>query len=445
MKSPALFLSLVAIASGQTTPVAISPEATRVQIQTGKGSPFLRVNDPGNHRWMVQSSTDLSTWSDGPSYRVFNGELIVPLPPRDGSSRKYYRLNSDLAASVPSTKARVLRMETQPAEQPLNYDSPDLPVHIEQMLAFTGDPRGNTTTSEGALLGRVLFYDKRLSLNQSVSCASCHQPEHGWSDPRARSVGFDGQLTRRNSMGLTNLKFSYDNKFFRDDRAIGLEQAVLLPIQDPIEMGMTLDQAVQRLAAEPYYVELFTDAFGTPEINATRISYALSQFLRTIVSTKSKWDQGVPVNFANFTAQEKEGKAIFESKCMSCHDGDHLSGVAGNNGLEFPFLDKGIGEINPGPTRDGKFHQSSLRNVGLTAPYMHDGRFQTLEEVVEFYNSGINSTPTLSKFLQPFAKPNGMNLTEGQKAALVAFLKTLSDPSIPADSPILDPFRYEEK
>jgi cytochrome c peroxidase len=225
---------------------------------------------------------------------------------------------------------------------------------------------------------------------------------------------------------------------------------VLHPIQNAVEMGMTLEALTNRLAAEPFYAELFTAAFGTSEVTTNRISRALAQFVRSIVSTQSRYDAGIPVGFANFTPQENLGRQIFfgqvgNATCLACHGTDNfVPGPAiNNNGLEFPFGDRGLGGVTGLPQDDGKFKVPSLRNIERTAPYMHDGRFATLEEVVEFYNSGVVDNPNLSP---PLRVPGGavrrLNLTATQKAALVAFLRTLTDTSLLTAERYADPFNY---
>ena len=248
-------------------------------------------------------------------------------------------------------------------------------------------------------------------------------------------------------MGLSNARWYQRRHFFWDERANTLEDQVLQPIQNAVEMGMTLQALTNRLAAEPYYTNLFARAFGTTEINTNRISRALAQFVRSIISTRSKYDMGVTNGFANFTAQENQGRQIFTGpgNCVACHGTDNfVPGPAiNNNGLENPYVDKGVGGLTGLPQDEGLFKVPSLRNIELTAPYMHDGRFATLEEVVEFYNSGVVNHTNLSPPLRgPGGQPRRLNLTAAQKAALVAFLKTLTDPSVMTDEKFSDPFNY---
>jgi cytochrome c peroxidase len=400
---------------------------------------------------MLQSSDRLGSWTNHTTYRVFNGRLEIPVS-RNGSAR-FYRLNSDVAGPVSSSAASALILPASP----YNFANPVLPLHLTtpQILGQINTPAANPTTNAGAALGRALFYDNRLSANQTVSCSSCHQAEHGFSDPRQFSIGFDGRETDRNSMGLTNARYYLRENFFWDERAATLENQVLLPIQNELEMGMSLDLLITRLAAEPFYTELFTTAFGSPTIDSTRISRALAQFVRSIISSNSKYDQGVPVNFANFTASENRGRQIFQGPaggCAACHGTDNFvpGNAIFNNGLENPYVDKGVGRVTGRAQDEGLFKVNSLRNIALTAPYMHDGRFATLEQVVEFYNSGVVNHPNLSLQLRipappgsPPQPPRRLNLTATQKADLVAFLKTLTDTTVTTDPKFSDPFRYE--
>ena len=431
--------------------VTLPAEPAAVTIRRSAGQVTLGVDNPGNHTWLLRSSTDLRNWTDHASYRVHNGLLDILLP-EDGPARFYQLVSRDSAPGA-ATAAATLDLPSTP----FNYANPALPAHLltPAILAQDNTPADNPVTDAGATLGRVLFYDKRLSANQSVSCSSCHQPQHGFSDPARFSTGFEGGLTGRNSMGLTNARYYLRENFFWDERAATLEDQTLEPIQNHIEMGLTLEVLTARVAAEPYYAELFTAAFGTGTVTTRRISRALSQFVRSIVSGNSKYDQGVPLGFSNFTALENQGRQIFNGPvggCAQCHGSDNFVPGNGifNNGLENPYTDKGLGEITGLASDEGLFKVPSLRNIELTAPYMHDGRFATLEEVVEFYNSGVVNHPNLSASLRlppgppgsPPPGPRRLNLTQTQKNALVAFLKTLTDLSVTTDPKFQDPFNY---
>jgi cytochrome c peroxidase len=353
-------------------------------------------------------------------------------------------------------------------EEPFDYIHLNLPSHFTNDVpgsplptsinGLDNTPVNNPTTNEGATLGRVLFYDKRLSANGTIACASCHQQDKGFSDDAVLSIGFNGAPTGRHSMTLINARFYQRGRFFWDERAATLEEQVLEPFQDPVEMGMTLKQVVHAVQEQSFYPELFEKAFGTQEINEERISRALSQFIRSIVSYSSKYDAGRALinspgaTFPNFTDEENLGKDLFfqtipngGGACFGCHTTEaFVSSNPGpqNNGLDLVTTDIGAGNVFNAPILESRFKTSTLRNIALTAPYMHDGRFATLEEVVAHYNSGIQAHPTLSQALKDSnGNPVQLNFTESEKAALVAFLKTLTDPSIDSEEKWSDPFQ----
>lgn len=320
---------------------------------------------------------------------------------------------------------------------PFNYSNITYPLHLAVM--YNNIPPGNPITDDGATLGRVLFYDRRLSANNQTACASCHFQDMGFSDSGRTSEGFAGLNTRRTSMGLANLRYFQADHFFWDTRADTLEDLILLPIQDHIEMGSTLEGVVAELSATSFYPPLFANAFGTPEVTPERIALAVSQFLRSMVSYQSKYDVGVPINFSNFTPQEQLGRQLFEVNlpCALCHTTETqiLFGPR-NNGLDVVYADNGLGEITGNPFDNGLFKPPTLRNVALTGPYMHDGRFATLAEVLDHYSSGIQPHPNLDGFLPP----GGFNLGPTQKAAIIAFLHTLTDAQFITDEKFSDPF-----
>ena len=444
--------ALLALAATLAAAAAQLPAGSSLGLAPGTAanSASVTVTDPGDHVWVLQSSPNLSAWTDVETWKVHNGNFhrALTFTPAPGL-RLFYRTVYDPAhTAIPSTTANALLLPALPA----NYAAPVLPPSFlgQPIIGQDNTPANNPVTNAAATLGRTLFYDKRLSLNQTISCSSCHQREHGFSDGRKFSVGFQGGLTGRNSMGLSNARWYQRRAFFWDERAATLEDQVLQPIQNSVEMGMTLPGLVERLGAEPFYATLFTSAFGTETVTSDRISRALAQFVRSIISTKSKFDVGAATGFANFTMQENQGRQIFNGlgNCTSCHGTDNF--VPGpninNNGLEFPYVDLGRGGITGLTTDNGLFKVPSLRNIELTAPYMHDGRFATLEEVVEFYNSGVVDNPNLSPPLRNPPPgpptPRRLNLTTVQKAALVAFLRTLTDTSVTTDAKFADPFNY---
>lgn len=315
------------------------------------------------------------------------------------------------------------------------------------------NPANPAVTDHGAQLGRVLFYDKRLSINYTVACASCHVQEAAFADAgKIGSEGMSGQVTPRNSPGICNTGFK--NNLFWDSRVQSLPDLVGKPVANHIEMGMeSLDQVAARLSQTDFYPALFEKAFGSRKITGDKVANAMSQFLGAMVSTKSKFDVGAKTNFANFTAQEKQGREIFmdtKNSCNTCHTaplfgapdapfvgyyGDDKRGSA-NIGLDRTYTDNGF--------RNGEFCIPSLRNVALTAPYMHDGRFKTLEEVVEHYSVNVQDHPNLDFNLRTSAGSNQikrLNFNQEQKDALIAFLKTLTDETIATDVRFSDPFQ----
>ncbi len=431
------------------------PAGSSIAITAGTGGSAanVTVTDPGDHSWVMQQTTDFATWTNVETFKIHNGRLQRGMAAAGGASGVFYRAIYDPAAqALTSTVANALLL---PATA-FNYANPTLPANLDtpQIRGQINTPANNPITNAGAKLGRVLFYDKRLSLNQTIACASCHQRDHGFSDPNKFSTGFLGGLTGRNSMGLTSARYYLRGAFFWDERAATLEDQVLMPIQNSVEMGMTLTALETRLGAEPYYQTLFQQFFGTPQVTSARISFALAQFVRSIISTQTKYDIGVVTGFTNFTPEENQGRQIFTTptlgNCTACHGTDNFVPGAGinNNGLENPYVDKGVGALTGLAQDEGFFKIGSLRNIELTAPYMHDGRFATLDQVVEFYNSGVVNHPNLSPPLRnppgtPGAgQPRRLNLTTAQKAALVAFLKTLTDTSIATDEKWADPFNY---
>lgn len=359
-------------------------------------------------------------------------------------------------------------------EIPYDYENIQLPSHYLvndfqtnmpfQFAAIESDntPIDNPITNEAVRLGRVIFYEKNLSANGMISCASCHEQQFGFSDEIDFSIGVGG-LTRRHSMSLTNARFYDTGKFFSDERSMTLEDLVLLPFQDPIEMGLTLDQVIQIIREQSYAASLFTDAFGDESITADRIAKSLSQFIRSIVSFNSKYDQGrsmvnsPEVDFPNFTAEENLGKELFFApstmpSCSSCHMSEAFilpllasneTTIGTNNGIDVISTDDfGIYESSGIDEDRGKFKVASLKNIAITSPYMHDGRFTTLEEVIDHYSTGIKDHPNLEPVLRASnGDPIQFNFTQEEKDALIAFLHTLTDDEFLVDPKFSDPFK----
>ena len=349
-------------------------------------------------------------------------------------------INDNISASDEEIIARVLNLPSTS----FNYASIDLPNYFLANGTAQEDntPNNNRITDVGATLGRVLFYDKQLSANNTISCASCHYQSKGFSDSNALSIGFQGSSTGRNSMGLANAKYYRNGRFFWDERAATLEDQVLLPIQDAVEMGLTLEELETKLQDDDYYKVLFRRTFGDETINRERISLALAQFVRSMVSYESKYDEGLAqtnnpqANFPNFTQSENLGKNLFFSnrtRCSDCHDTNAFVGdEARNNGLDAVLTDEGV--------RRGEFKVPSLRNIELTGPFMHDGRFSTLAQVVEHYNSGIRNSNNLDGRLRVRGGVRRLNLSNNEKQALVDFMLTLTDNNFINDEKFSNPF-----
>ena len=311
------------------------------------------------------------------------------------------------------------------------------PYHlkISQFAPRPDLPRDNPLTGEGVALGSKLFFDRRLSSNDRQNCAACHRPNDALSDPRRVSRGVTGALGTRNAPALENL--AWKSSFFWDGRSPTLRDQVLQPIQNPVEMHDTLSDVVAKVSADNNYPRLFANAFGSPEITSDKIARALEQFLLVQVSFNSKYDRVVNGQ-ESFTAQEQRGYELFNTEydpyhgqngadCFHCHGGPLFqSQNFANNGLDSAFRDYGLYTTTKRAGDAGKFAVPSLRNVAVTAPYMHDGRFRTLDEAVEHYCTGMKRSATLDPNLAKHPD-GGVPLSADDKQALVAFLQTLTD------------------
>lgn len=334
-------------------------------------------------------------------------------------------------------------VQTQPDARPdTTSEYKPTPYTLDLPLGFTSMPipANNPLTVEGVALGKKLFFDKILSQNQTQSCASCHNQTFGFTDNGKQfSAGIFGQLGERNAMPLFNLawveQFTKDNhRFFWDGGAATLEDQVLGPITNPIEMNETLKNVIAKLQAHPEYPGLFKKAFGTDSITTKLLMFAIAQFERTIVSGNTRFDYfrmfGDP---SYLTDQERRGYDLFiredKADCFHCHNPSSVFSS------DFKFhhnghqsADKGLGRITGNPEDNGKFRTPSIRNLVFTAPYMHDGRFNTLEEVVNFYDTGAIRVAPADEFIAKHS--NGLGLTTQEKQDLVAFLKTLTDSTL---------------
>lgn len=302
-------------------------------------------------------------------------------------------------------------------------------------------PGDNPLTVEGVALGRKLFYEELLSGDNTQSCGSCHSQAVAFTDDGNRfSEGIDGQLGNMNAMALVNLGWS--DEFFWDGRAMGMENQAREPVKNPIEMHDTWENAVAELQATAEYPALFRAAFGTDQITEDLVVKAIAQFERTLVSGNSTFDKfrrGEPNNFSQAAFRGMELFNTERGDCFHCHPLDLLTAKEfHNNGLDNVFNDdnKGRAAVTGRSSDIGKFKVPTLRNVEVTGPYMHDGRFATLEEVVEHYNSGVKWSPTVSANQ---VHPEGLFLTEQEKSDLVAFLKSLTDQEFLSNPAFSDP------
>jgi len=337
---------------------------------------------------------------------------------------------------------------------PFSYGPPALPPAL---AALDSTPSGNPVTDAGATLGRVLFHDRRLSVNGLVACSSCHAQAAGFDDPTRFSIGFDGRITRRSAMALANARLNPGGRHFRDERAQTLEAQVLMPFTDPVEMGLKPGEPVARVAARDWYGPLFAAAFGDPHVDEARIAAALAQFVRALVSLDAPYDRArrevaaATDDFPAFSAEQNRGKFLFMTAreksgagCAACHETDAFVMLEPrDNGL--PPLDGrpdgGIGEITSRQEDMGRFRAPSLRNVAVSAPYMRDGRFRSLGDVLDHYASGVAPNANLAAQLRaPDGSPARLDLPPADRAALVAFIETLTDTQFLADPRFADPF-----
>jgi cytochrome c peroxidase len=359
--------------------------------------------------------------------------------------------------AAPTTPASVTAVLNIDFAAPANYANPTLPVYYDgTVVALDNTPGNNAITDRIATLGRVLFYDKKLSINDTISCASCHKQASGFDDTVRFSSGFaGGSFTTAHAMRLGNVRYYRPGSMFWDKRAASVEAQASQPIQNAIEMGFTsanggIAALVAKLSATAYYPDLFTYAFGDSTISEARIQFALAQFERAMISSASRWDtayatvfsatapqQNLNVTLPGFTAEENRGRQLFMTGpgaggagCSACHVPPTyaLAANSQSNGLD-------AGETI-------LFKSPSLKNVGLSVAFMHDGRFSTLDQVVEHYNSGVQAGPALDNRLRgPGGAPQRLNLSVADKAALVAFMRTLTDTTLTSDARFSNPFK----
>lgn len=325
------------------------------------------------------------------------------------------------------------------------------PYNLEYGALPAPDIEGdNALTVQGVQLGRMLFYEKRLSGDNSMSCASCHRQEHAFSDTAKFSIGIHGDPSHRQAMSAVNMLWN-SNGYFWDGRAEKLRDQSLMPIQDPIEMDESLENVVEKLEQDTMYTNQFLRAFGTAQPSAHLISLALEQFMNTIVSYRSKYDQYL-AGEATLTESEERGMDLYFEEynpffpdesgadCGHCHSGKNFdSPTYMNNGTDSLNMDLGRFTLT-GDTADiGLMKTTTLRNIALTPPYMHDGIFTTLREVIDHYDHGLQNSSTLDQALA-MTMGTGLMLSEQDKDDLEAFLNTLTDYELITDERYSSPF-----
>ena len=368
-----------------------------------------------------------------------------------------------------SVKMNTLISDSIPVlpDEPYNYNGIEFPEEILTLMAIWGetfDPNdfNSQIDNETATLGRVLFYDKKLSGNNEISCASCHKQEFSFADNVAFSEGINGPLTTRNSPNLNDLEWGANNllvidifvggildpsfipgthTYFWDCRDTSLATAVLQPIAADDELGKDMSILVNKLSNTSYYPDLFAAAFGDSQITTERIGTAMAHFIRSMVSFESKFDKAEQ-GLSEYTPAEFAGRNIFENSCgFFCHtlpNGGIKTPM--NNGLDEIPEDPGAGTWINDEAAFGLFKSPSLRNIALTAPYMHDGRFETLEEVIDFYSEGIQSSPNSSFEWLMGSEFTGFDFSDSDKENLLAFLHTMTNETFINDPKFSNPF-----
>lgn len=336
-------------------------------------------------------------------------------------------------------------------DEPIEVATYDDTPYILDYGSFPPPNASNASqlTTEKVKLGKMLFYEKKLSSNLTQACADCHRQEHAFTDTAQFSVGAEGLVGDIQAMAIFNMAW-HSNGFFWNGRSPELNHQATQPIQNPVEMNETIPNVITKLSAEEEYQNQFIRAFGDDEITEERIGLALEQFMFTFISNNSKYDKYL-AGEVQLTASEERGRQLYFTEyneffpdesgadCAHCHGGITFENDQFmNNGIDAQ-PDEGRFAVTNNPQDRGRFKVTSLRNIEVTAPYMHDGRFQTLEEVVEHYNSGIQVSPSLDPALLATTS-TGLMLTQQDKEDLVAFLKTLTDEQFLSNPEFESPF-----
>ncbi|WP_459741333.1 cytochrome-c peroxidase [Polaribacter sp. OB-PA-B3] len=309
----------------------------------------------------------------------------------------------------------------------------EIPTLFSDKLIAPIIPVDNPLTIEGVALGKKLFFDKILSKDNTQSCATCHTPSKAFTDNKQFSKGVSGNFGKRNTMPLFNLAWNFDELFTWDGKEFGLETQALEPVTNPIEMHADWINIAEKLNQNETYRNLFSQAFDSEKIDSTLVTKAIAQFERTLISGNSKFDKYLQGE-ATLTENETNGFNVFMDEergdCFHCHGSNNnplwTDNKFHNNGLDENFIDLGLGKITGDPNDNGKFKSPSIRNLAFTAPYMHDGRFTTLDEVINHYSEGLKRSSTIDPLMKKINQ-GGVNLTAKDKADLKAFLLTLTD------------------
>ncbi len=357
--------------------------------------------------------------------------------------------------------------------RPLSYQS-RLPAYLKAV--GMNDP---VISDSKAALGRVLFYDKTLSRDQKISCATCHQQKWGFADAWPFSFGVNNQASTRNTPALgntANFAAHYTAiqgvapKLAWDEHGASVAEVSRQAITNPREMDMTMPEVVDRVAAQPYYPYLWRAAYGNTEVTEARILECLDAFVGSISAYDSKFDRALEqtsgklsvtdtivtqiyyggpsdttiiTSLPFFSANAFRGLKLFVDHCSKCHSPirPFQEVFMACNGLDLEYNDKGLGQRTGNPADIGVFKSPSLRNIALTAPYMHDGRLKTLKDVVEFYSTGVQEHPNLHPAMRSANGSAQLNFTEQEKTELIAFLHTLTDPTLALDERFSNPFK----
>ncbi|MEP3889250.1 MAG: cytochrome c peroxidase [Hellea sp.] len=394
------------------------------------------------------------------------GTIAVTIRVNDGNGREAIDVFDIVIAAAASGQSAIQAKFAGQIDMDnlANYAAQTAPAYIAAPI--TG---GNPITDAGATLGRVLFYDPALSIDDTVSCSSCHVQSHGFSDPKLVSDGVEGGVTGRHSMRLINTAFSEEQNFFWDERASSLEDQTTQPIQDENEHGFSgvngrpdIDVLIMKLESLDYYQELFTYAFGDANITEPRLQEALGQFVKSIQSFDSKFDIGRAQaandrqNFPNFTADENAGKQLFMVEpgnggagCNTCHRAPEFDIRPNSRHNGVVGVANSVTEFDLTNTKAPSLRDLAKPGGAPNGPFMHDGSLATLLDVINHYDEIIATTsnPSSTEFqntIDPFLNFNGMlqdlNLTDTEKAQMVAFLETLTGSNVYTDEKLSDPF-----